>query len=438
MNNVQEVPFRVSARTARLIGRENVATAESAISELVKNSYDADASFCIVRISPTYTGVPEKISKDEFDRLADWGLNPETHYNLSGETANLRPCLADEHSPEADLIRNLVTITVIDDGAGMGDDAIRNAWMVIGTANKELESSSTLGRTRTGAKGIGRFALDRLGARCQLHSSTITETGDSETLTWTVDWNKFEKDGAILDEVTAQIELGTTGFQKDLFAVAAIPNLEQLARKAAEGRTGTSIKISEVRDNWSSDTIKRLRRTLGVLAPPDEQRAFSIYLHDDRDPNQSNSVTSDVLEDFDYKLTAKVMTNDTVEFTVVRNELNHDELPKAFFMRKDMKKEPFTKEAFTDRTTSYVKSFEELFPGESDLFFQSSPVHRPVRGCSAVLQASNAVEGGGPTVSLSEFSATAAKRMARYLWRHSHLSRQLWCEALRRAKKRSI
>lgn len=181
MSNIQEVPFRVSARTARLIGRENVATAESAISELVKNSYDANASFCIVRISPTYSGVPEAISKDEFDRLADWGLNPENHYDLSGETASLRPCLADEHSPEAELIRNLVTITVIDDGSGMGNDAIREAWMVIGTANKELESSSKLGRARTGAKGIGRFALDRLGAQCQLHSSTITEVGDSET-----------------------------------------------------------------------------------------------------------------------------------------------------------------------------------------------------------------------------------------------------------------
>lgn len=369
MNNIQEVPFRVSARTARLIGRENVATAESAISELVKNSYDADASFCIVRISPIYKGVPETISKEEFDRLVDWGLNPENNYDLSGATANLRPCLADEHSPEAELIRNLVTITVIDDGSGMGNGAIREAWMVIGTANKELESSSTLGRARTGAKGIGRFALDRLGAQCQLHSSTITEGGDRETLTWTVDWNKFEKDGAVLDEVTAQIELGTDGFQNDLSAVATVPNLEQLARKAAEGGTGTSIKISELRDNWSSDAIKKLRRTLGVLAPPDEQRAFNIYLHDDRDPNQPISVTSDVLEDFDYKLTAKVMTNDTVEFTVVRNELNHEELPKALFMRKDMKKEPFTKEAFSDRATRYVKSIEDLFPSESALFF---------------------------------------------------------------------
>ena len=66
MHNIQEVPFRVSARTARLIGRENVATAESAISELVKNSYDADASFCIVRISPKYDHEPEQFSKREY------------------------------------------------------------------------------------------------------------------------------------------------------------------------------------------------------------------------------------------------------------------------------------------------------------------------------------------------------------------------------------
>ncbi|MEP4339055.1 MAG: sensor histidine kinase [Roseobacter sp.] len=352
-----------------MIGRENVATAESAISELVKNSYDADASFCIVRISPAYDHVPEHLSREEFDLLVSWGLNPENHYDLIDDTAKLRPCLADEHSPEAELIRNFVTVTVTDDGAGMGDEAIRDAWMVIGTANKELDSSSKLGRTRTGAKGIGRFALDRLGAKCQLHSSSVSEEKESETLTWTVDWNKFEKDGAVLDEVTATIELGTSGYREVLKSIKEIPSLETFAEAALQRRSGTSIIMSEVRDNWSPDTIKKLRRTLGVLAPPDEQRAFNIYLHDDRDPDQSNSVTSDVLEDFDYKLTAKVLEQGDVEFTVVRNELNHDEMPKAFFMRKDMKKEPFSKDSFESRTAVYVKTLEELFPGESDLFF---------------------------------------------------------------------
>ena len=37
------IPFKVSARTARLIGRENVATSKGAIIELVKNGYDADS-----------------------------------------------------------------------------------------------------------------------------------------------------------------------------------------------------------------------------------------------------------------------------------------------------------------------------------------------------------------------------------------------------------
>jgi signal transduction histidine kinase len=368
MNSVQEVPFRVSARTARLIGRENVATAESAISELVKNSYDADASFCIVRISPAYDHVPAQLPKREYDLLTDWGLAPENHYDLNDDFATLRPCLGDKHSPEAKLIQNFVTVTVTDDGSGMGDDAIRDAWMVIGTANKEQDSSSKMGRTRTGAKGIGRFALDRLGAKCQLHSSSTDENDRTETLTWTVDWNKFEKDGAVLDEVTATIELGAPGFSNAIESIRKVPSLESFAKSAEDKRSGTSIHISEVRDHWSPETIKKLRRTLGVLAPPDEQRAFNIYLHDDRDPDQSNSVTSDVLEDFDYKLTAKVLEHGDVQFTVVRNELNHDEFPEAFFKRKDMKKEPFTKESFDSRTAVYVKSLQELFPGESELF----------------------------------------------------------------------
>lgn len=37
-----KIPFNVSARTARLIGRENVENTEGALIELVKNCYDAD------------------------------------------------------------------------------------------------------------------------------------------------------------------------------------------------------------------------------------------------------------------------------------------------------------------------------------------------------------------------------------------------------------
>ena len=40
-----QIPFNVSARTALLIGRENIANSKGAIIELVKNCYDADSDF---------------------------------------------------------------------------------------------------------------------------------------------------------------------------------------------------------------------------------------------------------------------------------------------------------------------------------------------------------------------------------------------------------
>ena len=43
-----KIPFNVDAYTARLIGRENVSKLEGAIVELVKNSYDADATCCVL------------------------------------------------------------------------------------------------------------------------------------------------------------------------------------------------------------------------------------------------------------------------------------------------------------------------------------------------------------------------------------------------------
>ena len=53
--NPNRIPFKVSARTARLIGRENIANSKGAIIELVKNSYDADSKVCIVYFDNKYS-----------------------------------------------------------------------------------------------------------------------------------------------------------------------------------------------------------------------------------------------------------------------------------------------------------------------------------------------------------------------------------------------
>ena len=62
----EELSFNVSARTARLIGRENVASAEGAIIELVKNTYDADSDFCVIYFDMPYIESPTSLSNNEF------------------------------------------------------------------------------------------------------------------------------------------------------------------------------------------------------------------------------------------------------------------------------------------------------------------------------------------------------------------------------------
>lgn len=110
-----KIPFNVDAYTARLIGRENVSKLEGAVVELVKNTYDADATYCILY----------------YDEKTD-------------------------------------VLYLADNGSGMTEDIIKNHWMTIGRSSKKENFVSQKGRIQTGEKGIGRFALDRIADSCQM------------------------------------------------------------------------------------------------------------------------------------------------------------------------------------------------------------------------------------------------------------------------------
>ncbi len=149
-----EVPFSISARTAKLIGMENFANAEGAIVELVKNAYDADADVCVV-------------------------------------VADIRDSQKDSR------------LFIIDNGVGMTQETILRHWMTIGTDDK-LVNAKTSGkrRVKSGAKGIGRFALNRLGTKAEM--VTFTGESDSQGYRWSVDWSKFDK-ASILSDITATV-----------------------------------------------------------------------------------------------------------------------------------------------------------------------------------------------------------------------------------------
>ena len=363
----KKLPFKVSAKAARLIGRENVSSAEGALAELVKNTYDADALHCTLVFFPVFDTPPKKMDIADYTRLESWGLQPEQHYELvEGEQEASRKIFSAPDEAQK-LTSNLLELWLIDDGSGMSAAAIEDNWMVIGTNNKEKNTFSDKGRVRSGAKGIGRFALDRLGQTCQLFSRS-SDQDQVNTVEWNVDWRDFDDAGRTLDAVTASIEEGSSGYEAALDLVKSkLLVIEGDDKPTFElSNTGTIIQIRNLYDNWNKKRIEVLRRSLSTLVPPSERRTFEIYLYDDVTTDETARVGSDVTNDYDYKIDADVDEHGMIKLTVDRNELNHSEFSDALFLQEDMQEFPFRKADLAKRVYTSQQQADAFLGEESE------------------------------------------------------------------------
>jgi signal transduction histidine kinase len=138
-----EFRFQVDSGLLLQLGEELVSKPWVALAELVKNSYDADATYAIV----------------EFKNVTKPG----------GE------------------------ITIVDNGSGIPFDRLSQTWMRIATNDKLLNPvSPTYNRPRAGAKGIGRFAARRLAKKLELESVVETDRGRPREKTIVhFDWDAF-------------------------------------------------------------------------------------------------------------------------------------------------------------------------------------------------------------------------------------------------------
>ena len=127
----EKLHFKVSSGLKDIIGKDLITNELVAIFELVKNSYDADA----------------------------------TKINL--------------------IINSYENYIIIqDNGKGMNRDDIENKWLFV--AHSEKKDSD---KVYAGSKGIGRFSCDRLGTKLKLISHKDDEVSKLE-----IDWGEFEKD----------------------------------------------------------------------------------------------------------------------------------------------------------------------------------------------------------------------------------------------------
>lgn len=311
-----QVQFNVSARTARLIGRENVANAEGALIELIKNCYDADSSIVVVLI----------------DKPND-------------------------------------TILILDGGDGMTSQIIREQWMTIGTDDKLNNPITSTGRIKSGAKGIGRFALDRLGDLCTM----ITFPKNEERgFRWLVDWSTFEgkEDGrnkninevfAFLDDITSSSYINE--IKKEISNHQVLKIIE-----SHDFKQGTLLKIQGLRDKWDDSVNNKIYENLELLTPPEGANKINIWFFSGSEPEKYGLVNNEEFKDYDYKLVAtyKKNINHEINFQIHRNEFDLSLISERLFEFSDMKEFPFNKEIFQKEHYEIKRNFSELLRGFTD------------------------------------------------------------------------
>jgi signal transduction histidine kinase len=317
-----EIPFTVSARTARLIGRENVANAEGALIELVKNCYDADSENSIILLDKTNS-----------------------------------------------------SILIIDTGDGMDDKIISEQWMTIGTDDKLYNAITKSGRIKSGAKGIGRFALDRLGETCSMITFPKKETGKGYK--WDVDWNKFEKKdkkgrNVKINEVFAEInDIENSDYLNQLKGNITNKKVIAILDKINGKKpivNGTALFISNLRDEWSDLNISKVFQTLELLNPPEGLSKIKIWLLSNEEPGKYGLVENEDFRDYDYKLVAKYTKNENfdIKIKIHRNEFDYNLIPKGLFNYEDMTEFPFDNKTFKEEEFEINKTFNEIIKGATN------------------------------------------------------------------------
>ncbi len=204
-------PFRPRARMLQLLGDELIGSARLAVFELVKNAYDADANEVTVRL-----------------KLA------------SGQEQ---------------------TIAIVDDGEGMTLDVLKSVWLVPGNNHRQKQRQAQIrtyrhNRLPLGEKGLGRFAVHKLGNRI----SMVTRSQGSDECVVEIDWNELIK-ADFLDEAPVKIKV-------------------RPPRVFAGKKTGTRIEVRELRGtDWNRGEVRRLHNQItSICSPFQESSSFRAIL----------------------------------------------------------------------------------------------------------------------------------------------------------------
>ncbi|MBW3001867.1 ATP-binding protein [Candidatus Woesearchaeota archaeon] len=240
MKEEHKVIFKPRARLIKILGEHLIRDNTVGVLELIKNAYDADA---------------EKV-----ELLIEGTRSPET-----------------------------TQVVIKDNGAGMDSDIIEGRWFEPAHGakddSKKRMQKSAKGRIPLGEKGVGRFAVQKLGKELEL----ITRPkGKDYEIVLNINWKDFEDNSKFINEIS-------------------IPYEKRPVKQFKDEPHGTFIRVKKARENWTKKDLARLQASLIRLRSPgivDSEFDLTFICPDA--PELENLNRSDILDRFQFLIECSV------------------------------------------------------------------------------------------------------------------------------------
>lgn len=217
--NKKTLKIRPYARLLTMLGEQLIKNEQIALAELIKNAYDADADWAKV----SFVGFTE---------------DDNGNFTISDDSK----------------------IIIEDNGSGMTYDVIEKSWMNPATPNKkagvgEEKRSAVKNRIIQGEKGIGRFAILKLGRKILI---TTHPTNSAEE--YVIDYDLSAYDDDFLTVEGAAKELYIDDISINVYSQpVTLQNRETImvnSRQFEFKSSGTKIEISNLKGEWSRRKIE--------------------------------------------------------------------------------------------------------------------------------------------------------------------------------------
>ncbi len=286
-----ELVMRPYARLITMIGEQLIRNEKIALLELIKNSYDADA---------------KKVEVNFIDFVKS----------------------------EDGLITNQNSVIEIkDNGEGMTLETVKDAWMNPAAPNKFLKKKTGKDRTKSGRviqgeKGIGRFAVFKIGDTVELFTRNINKQSeeiyvkcdlsiyDSDLLSRKDAKKSTENEKLFIDDIKYTYRINKVGQeQEDKWQI----NKEKI-------NNGVIIRISNLRSLWSYSKLSDIFTDSLKLISPFNKTDFScsIYLNGEIvGSSDTKSRLDDLLEDAPLHMKGEVTATGICKYVLnnVQGEL---------------------------------------------------------------------------------------------------------------------